>query len=155
MNASVQALKEMTAEDLHRSVLEKYAIAKDHDLSRVVDFMVFREKSDEKEVYEAIEEYRKHIAILAVYTPLGYEIPISDDVDPVWHTHVLHTGDYLSLCNKLGCGFIHHQPFVFRAEAEAIMPTYREVTCELHKKHFGLNNKFWGPDKHVGCMNKP
>jgi hypothetical protein len=144
-----------TEQELAFSVAEKYQIAKTHDLSRVADFLVFREKMDSEYVAEAVEQYRRHMAILATYTPLGYDIPISDRVDPVWHTHILHTGDYTELCKKMGVPYIHHQPFIFEAEAQAIEHLYRTTTYSLHSKHFKIDEAYWGIDTTLGCLNKP
>ena len=144
-----------TADELSKSVQMAYKAALNHDFTDVSNFLIFREKFDPKLVNEMIEEYRKHIAILAVYDPLGYDIPISDLVDPVWHTHILYTQDYTSLCKKMGCSYIHHQPFVFEDEAELLMPAYREITYRLHATHFSANEKFWGKSTRVGCMTKP
>lgn len=55
-----------------------------------------------------IEEYKRFIYIDAV---AEHDVTPSDQVDQVWHAHVLHTRDYAKFCQKvLGGKFFHHNP---------------------------------------------
>lgn len=45
-------------------------------------------------------------------TNLFHNISVpSDDVDLIWHAHILHTVLYADFCNNLAGRFVHHNPF--------------------------------------------
>lgn len=35
---------------------------------------------------------------------------VSQQLDPFWHSHILHTHDYYRFCEEVTDGFIHHNP---------------------------------------------
>lgn len=55
---------------------------------------------------EAIAEYKK-FAFLALLS--NSEITPSENVDEVWHYHILHTADYAAFAQRCG-EFLHHSP---------------------------------------------
>ena len=108
----------------------------------VEDFLVNREKYDPTRVAEMGEEYKRFIAICAVYATKKTPIPISSMVDPFWHAHILFTHDYVGMATDLGLAYFHHTP-AHGDELLALEPFY-ERTLQLYAEHFGApNQKYW------------
>lgn len=80
------------------------------DLSRVIAKMregAARTWSPER-LNNAETEYRRMLAMKASYPDVAL-VP-SEDVDEVWHTHILHTRQYAGDCQLLFGHFLHHEP---------------------------------------------
>jgi hypothetical protein len=85
------------------------------DLSKIVDFAVKENPSVEKEAILSSEQEYKHFVYLMLIT--GQSLPVPTQVvDLIWHSHVLHTRDYMDFCNQVAGGYIHHTPADFTQE---------------------------------------
>lgn len=63
---------------------------------------------DQDEINIRIQEFLKFIYIQSMQD--GGFIPVSDDVDQIWHEYILQTREYQALCTDLPGGkFVHHQ----------------------------------------------
>ncbi len=78
------------------------------DLSYVLDALVAREGWSRAHAEEAIQQYRNYL-ILLLKNP-GKTLPPSEDIDEVWHTHVLHTREYRSDCERIFGHYVDHEP---------------------------------------------
>lgn len=57
----------------------------------------------------ALSEYQKWMSMCAIMP--GVKLGMcSQDVDEVWHAHILYTRDYACFCESVAGRFIHHQP---------------------------------------------
>ncbi len=75
----------------------------------------------------AARGYREFLAECGA-DPLGSVRPASQDVDEVWHTHILDTPKYEKDCLVLfGC-FLHHVPI--DGDTEAGVPGPGPTTCD-------------------------
>lgn len=93
-------------------------------------------------------EYKRYLILVTNYS---MRLPISAPVDEMWHTHILFTKNYASLCNAIG-NFIHHEPILTKEGRELLLPAYAE-TLYLYEKNWGKpNSKFWPPK---GCVCDP
>ncbi len=93
------------------------------------------EWTDER-VDSAILWYRRFLALNAMYP--GEPIISTQDVDDVWHTHVLHTKLYFQHCAQVFGYYLHHGP-VIRDGRESMAPyavAFVE-TLKLCDTHFG------------------
>jgi len=55
-----------------------------------------------------LDAYTKWLALRRVY---GQQfIPPTDDVDQIWHSHILDTKHYCDFCNRIFGGYMHHAP---------------------------------------------
>lgn len=98
---------------------------------------------------QLFDEYRRYIALVAIYPIIP--LPISIAVDQAWHTHLWFTHDYQEMCAELlGSGFIHHNANVDEDTPElraAANEFYKLNTLRLYREHFGEPNpKFWPTD---------
>jgi hypothetical protein len=68
------------------------------------------------EVYVRIEELLK---FLNMAEPCPGGIPVSAEIDDVWHYWILETAEYARLCAKLGPGvFLHHSSTDYSEDAD-------------------------------------
>lgn len=79
---------------------------------------------------KGIDDYKKFLAIRAALPRLDCLLSPTDDIDAVWHAHILDTASYMHCCSMLlGQGkLIHHDPY---ASADLVM---RQARREMLKK---------------------
>jgi hypothetical protein len=63
---------------------------------------------DEERAQRALNEYRQFLALM-YWNPDAALVP-SEDIDEVWHTHVLCTARYQADCETIFGRFQHHAP---------------------------------------------
>src|SRR6516225_6629435 len=63
---------------------------------------------DEERAERALNEYRQFLALMH-WNPEAVLVP-SEDIDEVWHTHVLNTARYQADCETIFGRFQHHFP---------------------------------------------
>lgn len=68
---------------------------------------------DDQELFLQVNEFLKFIFLKSIYTLRQEEpvfIPVSREIDEIWHAFILQTKEYQELCDRLPGGvFIHHQ----------------------------------------------
>jgi hypothetical protein len=91
---------------------------------------------DEARVARALQEYKQFLALMYWY-PKAALTP-SEDIDDVWHTHVLNTARYQADCEMIfGC-FQHHSPTSGTSEeVQDQHLTDRDETLQLFEEAFG------------------
>ncbi len=84
---------------------------------------------------EAIHEYKKFMFLLCVSNK---PLTPSDEIDQVWHLHLLYTREYWDVfCPKILQQIIHHTPTEGGiAEGEKFTDWYA-LTFAEYEKHFG------------------
>lgn len=80
----------------------------------------------------ALMEYQRFLVMAALF-PQEEIMPITDDMDHVWHAHILHTTQYAEDSENLFGEFLHHEP----ADTPFPPPELRERTCQLYFAAFG------------------
>lgn len=78
----------------------------------------------------------KQYYAVAVLDPLNRHA-VSDAIDPFWHAHILHTKQYMSFCDDVTDGYIHHEPLdhANRAAMDEIRALY-DYTAQCYKQLF-------------------
>jgi hypothetical protein len=86
---------------------------------------------------QAIAQYRQFLYLIYLY-PNRSLVP-SQDIDRVWHHHILDTMKYAQDCQMLFGYFLHHFPyFGLRGESDRHnWQTAVEQTQALFQEHFG------------------
>lgn len=94
------------------------------------------EMSDE-EIKMAINRYRKFLTLKIRYPKVNL-VP-TEDIDLVWHTHILDTENYAADCENLFGRFLHHKPYFgeFSEESQDDMGNFYNETSDLWEKEFG------------------
>lgn len=92
-----------------------------------------------KQTENAIANYIGFLALKQQYPNM--EIVPSEEIDRVWHTHILDTQNYGSDCQKAFGKFIHHFPyFGIRGEGDRQnLEAAFARTQALFKEHFGVS----------------
>lgn len=106
----------------------------DFDLSYVTDQMLLEEKKTglstltDEGLENSVRKYRNYLALAKVYP--GVPLMPCQDIDEVWHNHVLNTRRYNEDCMGYFGYMLHHNP---------AMPTQEvaQRSGELYVKHFG------------------
>jgi hypothetical protein len=77
------------------------------DLTIIFERMTIKHGWTEEKAEKAVSEYRKFLYLTQVF-----EQPVSptNDIDAIWHEHILHTNKYALDCKKLFGKFLHHFP---------------------------------------------
>jgi hypothetical protein len=88
---------------------------------------------DEERVERALNEYKQFLALMH-WNPDAVLVP-SEDIDEVWHTHVLNTARYQADCETIFGRFQHHFPTF--GESEELEEAGRDETLKLFEEAFG------------------
>lgn len=97
---------------------------------------------DLREATEMVAEDKKYIAL---HIRTGDNMPMSVQVDPAWHTHLLFTRDYAQFCRDIIGHFLHHEPTVQELEVAALADGYRNTTLRHYETYFGPAPQKWWP----------
>ena len=83
----------------------------------------------------AIEEYRRFVFLAIV---AGHPVTPSDQVDQVWHLHLLYTRHYWNtFCATILRHDLHHQPTVGGPEEGRKFARWYEGTLASYRRYFG------------------
>jgi hypothetical protein len=122
------------------AITDGWIRAQAHNLDMVVDRMVKKGLVNDQEEGQALAtEYRRYMTIVAEHP--GQIFAPSDQVDEVWHAHLLFTADYAAFCDAVVGTFVHHRPATDRG---LMQPCYHQTIHALHAR-FGddLNGVYW------------
>jgi len=130
------------------------SILMDWDMDDVKKRLVHDEGITWEEAGALEAEYKRFIAII-IANP-GPRFPISKQVDPFWHAHLMFTRDYAEMCSKVNNGvFIHHQPMTEKQDAVEVRANYFSSTLPEYQRMFGdPNPKYWPTVGFVHCSFK-
>ncbi len=82
----------------------------------------------------AISEYRRFLYLAVV---AGHQVSPSDDVDQVWHLHLLYTESYWNrLCCDVLAMPLHHHPTTGGASERAKFDAWYRTTLESYRRVF-------------------
>jgi len=112
------------------------------DLDRIVWKVTnnpFKPEMSENDVLNAVQQYRRFLTLKIRY-PSAQLVP-TDDIDLIWHAHILDTENYQLDCNSLFGRFMHHSPFFgeYGDESQEQMNDLFNITSTLWMKEFGEN----------------
>ena len=94
-----------------------------------------------------VDEYKKFIFLLCI---AEHPLTPSDQVDQVWHLHLLYTQSYwIDFCQNTIARQIHHGPTEGGVAENNKFTNWYEKTRELYKLIFGIEAPFdiWLPSK--------
>lgn len=91
-----------------------------------------------EKVLRVVNEYRKFL-ILCGERPAEPIVP-SEEVDEMWHAHILDTGKYAADCQAVFGYFLHHFPYlgVRGGEDANVLAAAFARTKELHSDRFDI-----------------
>jgi hypothetical protein len=97
----------------------------------------FKPELSIQEIVAAVGQYRRFLSLKRKYP--GVSLVPTDDIDMVWHAHILDTQNYATDCENLFGEFLHHNPF-FGAhgdETQEEMAIHFEETSTLWQSEYG------------------
>ena len=89
------------------------------------------------DVMDAVHQYRRFLTLKVRY-PDAQLVP-TDDIDLIWHSHILDTINYQIDCEMLFGRFLHHSPYFgnYGDDSQEQMSDMFDFTSELWVKEFG------------------
>lgn len=113
------------------------------DYSEIKNYILEKELLPEDRINGILKQYQLYLYLRIVEQ---FRAPMScTDIDAVWHTHILHTENYLRFCNQINGGeYIHHMPKAHKQYCDNGCPDLLRME-NLYQEHFGDSN-FWGND---------
>lgn len=118
------------------NVQECYSGLKSWNLEPVRKYLMAKEGIEAMDAEELEDEYRKFLALAS--ESKGGDPP-SAEVDKFWHAHILHSRDYVGMCNEIFGRYIHHQP---SEESEETIGFWTEMLGR-YRKYFGEPGRMW------------
>jgi len=109
---------------------------------------------------DGIDDYKKFVAIKAMLQERKVQIESafkpSDDMDAVWHAHILDTSSYIDTCRLIlgNGGYIHHNPY--SGKNQEVKQACRKMSVAVFKQIFGVDPKQgWGlRESHEDYVNR-
>lgn len=94
-------------------------------------------------VDEAIEEYKHYMTLILLgYKPLDM---FSQQVDDVWHNHILFTKDYANFCQQVFGYFLHHNPKTPKEKKEGMQNHAKQFFIQAYTTVFHITPPLiWG-----------
>ncbi|MGQ0635957.1 MAG: glycine-rich domain-containing protein [Planctomycetaceae bacterium] len=109
---------------------------------------------DEQRVACALNEYKQFLALM-YWNPEAVLVP-SEDIDEVWHTHVLNTARYQAECETIFGHFQHHCPtFGESHEVQEEQAKGRDKTMKLFEETFGEVPQSYTFSDYRKCGRRP
>ena len=128
------------------------------DMGEVRNYLTEREGLDAPFLGRMEIEYKRFLG-LVLATGLKKSVPISAQIDPMWHVHIIFTKNYTGMCHKAADGiYVHHLPAVTEEERGRLCDAYNHATLPLYRAAFGEPDPvFWPPDAQicVACCDRP
>src|SRR5438876_887189 len=78
------------------------------DFSMIIKKMVREQSWTQKEAEEVVALYKNFLLLKKKYQ---YELPPSEEIDEVWHNHILDTLKYEKDCKFIFGEYLHHYPY--------------------------------------------
>lgn len=111
------------------------------DLSGPIAFLVNRQSKNASHVDLIAREYRRYLGIIAVYPKDRF--PVSEEVDEMWHTHILFTRDYRKMSDAIRGEYINHDPILTEPDRLALEPYYHKGTLVRYREIYGEPAPEW------------
>lgn len=120
------------------SEVEAKQIINEIDFTRIMTKMRMSTGRTKRQILKSVELYR-HFLFLKFKYGQAYKLPPSEEIDNVWHYHILGTHQYHDDCKALFGGYLHHYPYFSIDEHSDIndLNVAFEETQRLHFDEFG------------------
>lgn len=81
------------------------------DLEPLIEYHCGKFSIERARALDAAEELKKWLLLSAMYPDASFPM-LDGDVDDIWHSAILYSPIYWSLCRCTGADYIHHVPCV-------------------------------------------
>jgi len=96
---------------------------------------VMKEKRWTRRMAEVAAQYYRNFLFLSKKYG-DQDFGPTEQIDEIWHAHILYTQEYHRDCEKIFGYYLHHQPE--RGEEKSAMSGGLAVLQQLHKQEFGF-----------------
>lgn len=99
-------------------------------------YRLMNEKKWTRRIAEhAVAMYQNYLYLKKIYGS-EFTLPPSQQIDEVWHAHILHTEKYAADCKAIFGRFLHHNPAMEGENLERFELDFQTLQA-LHVKEFG------------------
>lgn len=116
------------------SLNQKTAQIQNLDLEYLAQRLITKEQWLESNAQEAVRRYKNFLTLILKYPDLR-SVP-TEDIDEVWHAHILHTRNYIADCEAIFGRYIHHSPFSTDEQAQEDLSERFNQVARLYEKEF-------------------
>ena len=102
----------------------------------VIDRVQKNNKWSKDKAEMVLNEYGRFMTLIKLYPEHSF-VPCND-VDEVWHTHLIYTKLYKNFCEDVFGFFLHHNPLITEEDGVRMVSGYVK-TLEIYREHFGNN----------------
>jgi hypothetical protein len=148
----------MNMEAIAAQAREYFARVASWDMCGVNNYLTEKDGLESSYIERMELEYKRFIG-LTLAVGQGITLPVSTEIDPMWHTHIIFTQDYTRMCHDVAEGvYVHHLPAVSQEERERLCDAYNNGTLPLYRLAFGEPDPtFWPPNAQIciACCDRP
>lgn len=142
---------------LHPELQARIAIIEQEDFSSVMrkakEELEARGQHPSDDYLESgIHALKQYYAIALLDPANPHAVPAP--VDPFWHSHILHTEQYVAFCHNLVGDYMHHRPLdrTDTHEVERMRTLYGYTLSTLPKLFADVDATFWPNDLSDGAL---
>jgi len=108
------------------------------DFSNIKNKLIHTYGWPKKNADKCIQQYKNFLFLLKKYGNTQQLTP-SEDLDEVWHLHILNTKQYRQDCDNIFGKFLDHDPIypTQKSLSETSKNTF-QITQDLYRKEFGV-----------------
>lgn len=113
----------------------KISEIKNLNLTFLIDPIIAQFGCSRREAVLAVKQYKNFLILILKYSDSEKLYP-TDEIDEVWHLHILHTKHYQNYCERIFGKFIHHHPTHSddcQDQDESFCNTLDLYLCEFNK----------------------
>jgi hypothetical protein len=131
-----------------KAVDEKAYITSRRRVIDTWDFTILKRWMVQNNVYpasavnEAEVEYKRFLTMYLLCPDVI--LPVSNEVDPFWHSHILFTEDYIKMSDMVFGKYLIHRPAILDSQ-HMLDGLFQQNTMVKYQEIFGtLNLAYWG-----------
>lgn len=141
MSKPTGVLKMTATKPSHKLDWERINKALNWNLDKPKAFLINRQGKNSAHVDLIAKEYLRYLGIIAAYPTDRF--PVSEEVDEMWHTHILFTRDYRKMSLIIRGEYINHDPILTEADRLALEPYYHKGTLIRYREIYGEPAPRW------------
>ncbi len=107
-------------------------------IRKLTDPSYYLDRWNRKDVQTGVKLYRNFLYLKKKYGKRHPIVP-SEEIDEIWHAHILDTRKYIKDCQAIFGEYLHHYPYFgigSKADKQALEAAFNQ-TQELYFQEFG------------------
>lgn len=96
--------------DINQDELARYlAVTAEWDFELAKEKIIESKGWSLDKVNNAVQDYKRYMALTKILS--GYQLVPNEEIDEIWHMHILDTRQYMIDCENLFGEYLHHYPY--------------------------------------------